>query len=71
MLLGAAKYLASTRKFKGAVALIFQPAEQVLPSGALRMIQEGVLERFSRKFLECTMVPALRLASLVSAMVQY
>ncbi|WP_407169172.1 M20 aminoacylase family protein [Bradyrhizobium sp. ORS 111] len=46
MLLGAAKYLASTRKFKGTVALIFQPAEEVLPSGALRMIQEGVLERF-------------------------
>ncbi|MER9178342.1 M20 family metallopeptidase [Mesorhizobium sp. M0955] len=47
MLLGAAKYLASTRKFKGSVALIFQPAEEVeLPSGALRMVQEGIMDRF-------------------------
>lgn len=46
MLLGAAKYLASTRKFRGCVALIFQPAEEVLPSGALRMVQEGIMERF-------------------------
>ncbi len=28
MLLGAAKYLASARSFKGSVALIFQPAEE-------------------------------------------
>ncbi|MFO1202644.1 MAG: amidohydrolase, partial [Tabrizicola sp.] len=28
MLLGAAKYLAETRNFKGTVALIFQPAEE-------------------------------------------
>ena len=28
MLLGAAKYLAETRNFKGRVALIFQPAEE-------------------------------------------
>ncbi|MGY3629738.1 amidohydrolase [Bradyrhizobium sp. USDA 3686] len=47
MLLGAAKYLAKTRKFKGSVALIFQPAEEVeLPSGGLRMVQEGVMDRF-------------------------
>lgn len=46
MLLGAAKYLASTRKFNGSVALIFQPAEEVLPSGALRMVQEGIMDRF-------------------------
>ncbi|ANW03070.1 M20 aminoacylase family protein [Bradyrhizobium icense] len=46
MLLGAAKYLASTRKFKGSVALIFQPAEEVLPSGALSMVQEGIMDRF-------------------------
>lgn len=46
MLLGAAKYLASTRKFKGCVALIFQPAEEVLPSGALRMVQERIMDRF-------------------------
>lgn len=48
MLLGAAKYLAATRNFKGTVALIFQPAEEVeLPSGALRMIQEGIMDRFA------------------------
>lgn len=47
MLLGAAKYLAATRNFKGCVALIFQPAEEVeLPSGGLRMVQEGIMERF-------------------------
>ncbi|RWP57390.1 MAG: amidohydrolase [Mesorhizobium sp.] len=47
MLLGAAKYLASHRDFRGAVALIFQPAEEVeLPSGALRMVQEGIMDRF-------------------------
>ncbi|EJB07153.1 amidohydrolase [Rhizobium leguminosarum bv. trifolii WSM597] len=47
MLLGAAKYLASTRNFKGTVALIFQPAEEVeLPSGGLRMVQEGIMDRF-------------------------
>lgn len=47
MLLGAAKYLATTRNFKGSVALIFQPAEEVeLPSGGLRMVQEGIMDRF-------------------------
>lgn len=47
MLLGAAKYLAKTRNFKGCVALIFQPAEEVeLPSGGLRMVQEGIMDRF-------------------------
>ncbi|MGY3372084.1 amidohydrolase [Bradyrhizobium sp. GM2.4] len=47
MLLGAAKYLANTRNFKGCVALIFQPAEEVeLPSGGLRMVQEGIMDRF-------------------------
>lgn len=46
MLLGAAKYLAGTRKFKGTVALIFQPAEEILPSGAQRMVREGIMERF-------------------------
>lgn len=47
MLLGAAKYLAPTRNFKGTVALIFQPAEEVeLPSGGLRMVQEGIMDRF-------------------------
>ncbi|MER9451737.1 M20 aminoacylase family protein [Mesorhizobium sp. M0254] len=48
MLLGAAKYLASTRKFKGSVALIFQPAEEPeFPTGGFRMVQEGIMERFA------------------------
>ncbi|TIU69053.1 MAG: amidohydrolase, partial [Mesorhizobium sp.] len=47
MLLGAAKHLAKSRNFKGTVALIFQPAEEVeLPSGALKMVQEGIMDRF-------------------------
>ncbi|MCA1442109.1 amidohydrolase [Ensifer sp. IC4062] len=45
MLLGAAKYLASTRNFKGAVALIFQPAEED-GRGGERMVQEGIMDRF-------------------------
>ncbi|MER9020049.1 M20 aminoacylase family protein [Mesorhizobium sp. M0898] len=48
MLLGAAKYLASRRKFKGSVALIFQPAEEPeFPTGAFKMVQEGIMDRFS------------------------
>ncbi|MFT5743678.1 MAG: amidohydrolase [Paracoccaceae bacterium] len=45
MLLGAARYLAETRNFKGRVALIFQPAEEV-GGGAELMVEEGVLDRF-------------------------
>lgn len=45
MLLGAARYLAETRAFKGRVALIFQPAEET-GGGAELMVEEGVLERF-------------------------
>lgn len=44
MLLGAAKHLAATRKFR-ALALIFQPAEEILPSGARRMVSEGIFNR--------------------------
>ncbi|MES0099235.1 M20 aminoacylase family protein [Mesorhizobium sp. M0019] len=48
MLLGAAKYLASTRNFKGCVALIFQPAEEPeFPTGGFRMVQEGIMDRFA------------------------
>ncbi|ODA93228.1 amidohydrolase [Mesorhizobium sp. SEMIA 3007] len=47
MLLGAAKYLASRRKFKGSVALIFQPAEEPeFPTGGFKMVQEGIMDRF-------------------------
>jgi len=45
MLLGAAKYLAETRNFRGRVALIFQPAEEAI-GGARIMVEEGVLDRF-------------------------
>ncbi|MGX9148290.1 amidohydrolase [Mesorhizobium sp. 128a] len=47
MLLGAAKHLAGRRNFSGAVALIFQPAEEVeLPSGGLKMVEDGFLDRY-------------------------
>ena len=45
MLLGAAKYLAETRNFKGRVALIFQPAEEFGGGGEV-MVQEGIMDRF-------------------------
>ena len=45
MLLGAAKYLAETRRFRGRVALIFQPAEEDGAGGKV-MIEEGILDRF-------------------------
>lgn len=45
MLLGAARYLAETRKFRGRVALIFQPAEENGGGGGV-MVQEGILDRF-------------------------
>lgn len=45
MLLGAAKYLASTRKFFGSAALIFQPAEEGGGGGKV-MVDEGLMERF-------------------------
>ena len=45
MLLGAAKYLAETRRFRGRVALIFQPAEED-GGGGEAMVREGILERF-------------------------
>lgn len=45
MLLGAAKYLAETRNFTGAVAVIFQPAEEG-GGGGLAMVQDGLMERF-------------------------
>lgn len=46
MLLGAAKYLAATRRFDGSVAFIFQPAEEGL-GGAKAMIDDGLFERFN------------------------
>lgn len=47
MLLGAAEYLARTRRFTGTVTLVFQPAEEAgRNSGAQMMIADGLFERF-------------------------
>ena len=45
MLLGAAKYLAETRRFAGRVALIFQPAEEE-GAGGMVMVNEGIMDQF-------------------------
>ena len=45
MLLGAARYLAETRKFDGTVVFIFQPAEEGV-GGARAMLADGLFERF-------------------------
>ena len=45
MLLGAARYLAETRKFSGRVALIFQPAEEEGGGGQV-MCDAGIMDRF-------------------------
>jgi hippurate hydrolase len=44
MLLGAARYLASSRKFRGTVYLIFQPAEEI--GGAKQVVDGGLFDRF-------------------------
>lgn len=44
-LLGVAKILSELKdEFEGTVKLIFQPAEEKLPGGAIKMIEEGVLQ---------------------------
>jgi hippurate hydrolase len=45
MLLGAARYLASTRNFDGTVHFIFQPGEEGF-AGARAMIEDGLFDRF-------------------------
>lgn len=45
MLLGAARYLAETRKFSGTVNFIFQPGEEGA-GGAEAMLADGLFERF-------------------------
>ena len=45
MLLGAAKYLAETRNFKGRAVVIFQPAEEG-GAGGKAMCDDGLMERF-------------------------
>ncbi len=46
MLLGAAQHLAETRNFRGAVAVIFQPAEEG-GGGGREMVRDGMMERFA------------------------
>jgi hippurate hydrolase len=45
MLLGAARYLAATRRFDGIVHFIFQPAEENEGGGQV-MVREGLFDRF-------------------------
>lgn len=45
MLLGAARYLIETKKFKGTLNLIFQPAEETMEGGAA-MVADGLFDRF-------------------------
>jgi amidohydrolase len=45
MLLGAPKYLAETRNFDGAVAVVFQPAEEG-GAGGKAMVDDGLIDRF-------------------------
>ena len=44
MLLGAAKYLAASRRFKGTAYLIFQPAEEI--GGGRQVVADGLFDRF-------------------------
>ncbi len=46
MLLGAARYLAETRRFRGTAVVIFQPAEEG-GAGGKAMIDDGLMERFA------------------------
>ena len=45
MLLGAARYLAATRRFDGTAYLIFQPGEEGF-AGGKAMVDDGLFERF-------------------------
>lgn len=45
MLVGAARYLAQTRRFAGTAVLVFQPGEEGY-GGAKEMIAEGLFDRF-------------------------
>eukprot|EP01031_Cornospumella_fuschlensis_P007290 gene7290-9035_t len=45
MLLAAAKYLQTTKRFDGTVHLIFQPGEEGA-GGALAMLEDGLFDRF-------------------------
>ena len=49
MLLGAARYLASRRKFRGTAYLIFQPAEEI--GGAKQVVDDGLFDRFPMRLV--------------------
>jgi amidohydrolase len=49
MLLGAARYLASSRKFRGTAYLIFQPAEEI--GGAKKVVDGGLFDRFPMRLV--------------------
>jgi amidohydrolase len=54
ILLGAARALAADPPAEGRVRLIFQPAEETVPGGALRAVSDGVLDGVSQIFaLHC------------------
>jgi amidohydrolase len=54
MLLGAGLALASAPSLPGRVRLIFQPAEEVQPGGAIDMVADGAMEGVDRVFaLHC------------------
>lgn len=59
MLLGAAKYLANTRNFKGSIALIFQPAEEDSWSAKGRSRRGSWTVSISPKFFGMHNVPGL------------
>ncbi len=46
MLLAAAWHLSRARDFNGTVNFIFQPAEEMGKAGALKMIEDGLFDRF-------------------------
>ncbi|MCQ2235462.1 MAG: M20 family metallopeptidase [Bacteroidales bacterium] len=50
ILLGVARVLMQSRsQWKGRVVLLFQPSEEVWPGGAIRMLNDGVLDGFNPK----------------------
>jgi hippurate hydrolase len=74
MLLAAAWHLAKSRDFDGTVHLIFQPAEEMGKAGALKMIQDGLFERFPceavfalHNFAEATGTFSLNRAALMAS----
>ena len=54
MLLGAACYLAATRRFSGTVHFVFQPAEENEAGGRV-MVEQGLFEKFPHPpYMDCT-----------------